>query len=44
MESILSRYEDKTFGSDVVRKICLKQSKLTYSGPVYSDIFTVYAK
>jgi RNA 2',3'-cyclic 3'-phosphodiesterase len=42
--SILSKYNDKTFGSDVINKVHLKRSDLTPAGPIYSDIFTVYAK
>jgi RNA 2',3'-cyclic 3'-phosphodiesterase len=41
--NMLSEYNDMTFGSDVIDKIHLKRSELTTSGPIYSDLFTVYA-
>jgi 2'-5' RNA ligase len=44
LESIFSKYNDKTFGRDVIDKVQLKRSDLTPAGPIYSDIFTVYAK
>jgi 2'-5' RNA ligase len=40
----LSKYNDETFGPDVINKVHLKRSELTPAGPIYSDIFTVYAK
>jgi 2'-5' RNA ligase len=42
--SILSKYNDKTFGDDIVNKVHLKRSDLTPAGPIYSDMFTVNAK
>lgn len=44
LENILSYYEGKTFGSDIIDRVHLKRSDLTAAGPVYSNIFTVYAK
>lgn len=44
LNTIISKYNHKTFGSDVISKIHLKKSDLTPAGPVYHDIFTVYAK
>ena len=44
LDNILSKYNDETFGSDVINKVHLKRSELTPAGPIYSDIFTVYAK
>ena len=41
---ILSKFENKIFGYDVIDKIQLKRSELTPSGPIYSNIFTVHAK
>ena len=44
LNTIISKYNHKIFGSDVISKIHLKKSHLTPAGPVYHDIFTVYAK
>jgi 2'-5' RNA ligase len=44
LDDVLSTYSTKTFGADIIEKICLKMSTLTPYGPSYSDIFTVYAK
>jgi RNA 2',3'-cyclic 3'-phosphodiesterase len=44
LNTIMSKYNHKTFGSDVISKIHLKRSHLTPAGSVYADIFTVYAK
>jgi len=41
---ILTRYDGKIFGSDTINKMCLKQSILTPTGPIYSDILIVHAK
>ena len=41
---ILTKFENKIFGYDVIDKIQLKRSELTPSGPIYSNIFTVHAK
>jgi len=38
------KYENRTFGSEVIDKVYLKKSDLTPSGPVYSNIYTVEAK
>jgi 2'-5' RNA ligase len=42
--NIPSKYNGKIFGNDIIDKIHLKVSNLTTAGPIYSDIFTVYAK
>jgi 2'-5' RNA ligase len=44
LDHILSTYDKKTFGDDVIEKLCLKVSTLTRYGPIYSDIFAVRAK
>jgi RNA 2',3'-cyclic 3'-phosphodiesterase len=44
LDSILSKYNDETFGPDVINRVHLKRSELTPAGPIYSEIFTVYAK
>jgi len=41
---VSAKYQDRTFGSDVVDKVHLKKSDLTAAGPVYSNIYTVEAK
>ena len=41
---ICSKYHGRTFGSDIIEKIHLKQSELTASGPLYSNVYTVQAK
>jgi 2'-5' RNA ligase len=41
---ISSKYQGKTFGSDLIDKVYLKKSELTQSGPVYSNVYTVEAK
>ncbi len=38
------KYNDQSFGSDYIDKIHLKKSELTRSGPIYSDLFRVYAR
>ena len=43
--NILSKYNGKTFGPpDIIDKIHIKRSNLTQTGPIYSNMFTVYAK
>jgi 2'-5' RNA ligase len=44
LNTIISKYNHKTLGSDVISKIHLKKSDLTPAGSVYHDIFTVYGK
>jgi len=44
ISSVISRYVDKTFGSDTINKIQLLKSELRPSGPVYTDLHTVIAK
>jgi RNA 2',3'-cyclic 3'-phosphodiesterase len=41
---ISSKYQGKTFGSDLIDKLHLKKSELTPSGPIYSNVYTVEAK
>lgn len=42
---ILSKYNAITFGPpDIIGKIHMKRSNLTQTGPIYSNILTVYAK
>ena len=43
-KTILSKYADETFGSEIIDKIHLKQSNLTPLGPIYSDVFTTNAR
>jgi 2'-5' RNA ligase len=43
-KTILSKYADETFGSEIIDKIHLKQSNLTPLGPIYSDVFTANAR
>jgi 2'-5' RNA ligase len=40
----ISRYQGRTFDTDLVDRVHLKKSDLTPSGPVYSNIYTVEAK
>jgi RNA 2',3'-cyclic 3'-phosphodiesterase len=40
---LLSEFDHLSFGSDIINKVHLKQSDLTSSGPIYTDIFTVNA-
>ncbi len=44
IEDILSKYQDKTFGSDLIDRVHLKKSDLSPGGPAYSNIYTVDAK
>jgi RNA 2',3'-cyclic 3'-phosphodiesterase len=45
ISQILSRYNVKNIGPpDIIDKIHMKRSTLTQTGPIYSNIFTVYAK
>lgn len=39
-----SKYQGRTFGSDLIERIQLKKSELTPSGPIYSSVYTVEAK
>ncbi len=41
---IPTKYEGRTFGSDLIDKVHLKKSDLAPSGPIYSNIYTVAAK
>ena len=41
---ISSKYQDRTFGSDLIDKVHLKKSELTPSGPIYSNVYTVGAE
>ncbi len=44
LKEIAAKYEDRTFGFDQVDRVHLKKSSLTPSGPVYSNIYTIYAQ
>ncbi len=44
ISDITTKYQGKTFGSDLIDKLHLKKSDLTASGPVYSNIYTVDSK
>jgi 2'-5' RNA ligase len=44
LDDIAAKYQDRTFGSDLIDRVHLKKSDLTPSGPVYSNIYTVEAK
>ncbi|HEX7031842.1 MAG TPA: RNA 2',3'-cyclic phosphodiesterase [Nitrososphaera sp.] len=41
---IAAKYQNRTFGSDLVDRMHLKKSDLSPSGPTYSNIYTVEAK
>jgi 2'-5' RNA ligase len=41
---VISKYYDKTIGTDTIDRVHFKQSELTSFGPRYSNIFTVHAK
>lgn len=41
---ISTKYQDRTFGTDLVDRMHLKKSDLSPSGPTYSNIYTVEAK
>ncbi|MDQ3838974.1 MAG: RNA 2',3'-cyclic phosphodiesterase [Thermoproteota archaeon] len=41
VQNMLRKYDNVSFGSDLVNRIILKGSELTRSGPIYSDIFIV---
>jgi 2'-5' RNA ligase len=41
---MLRKYNDISFGSDLIDRIHIKKSQLTQSGPIYSVIFTVYGR
>jgi 2'-5' RNA ligase len=44
VSDITTKYQGRTFGSDLIDMVHLKKSDLTPSGPVYSNIYTVDAK
>jgi 2'-5' RNA ligase len=44
LKNMLSKYDGHTFGSDIITKLQLKQSIISKSGPIYSNVFTVDAK
>ena len=44
IRGIVVRFQNRTFGPDVVDKMYLKQSTLSPCGPTYSNIYTVEAK
>jgi 2'-5' RNA ligase len=41
---ISSKYQGRTFGSDLIDKVHLKKSELMQSGPIYLNVYTVEAK
>lgn len=43
LKNILSRYNERTFGSDIITRLQLKQSVIGEPGTIYSNIFTVDA-
>ena len=43
-DNMLRKYQDMSFGSDLIDRIYMKKSQLTQSGPIYSVIFTVYGR
>lgn len=43
-DNMLRKYQDISFGSDLIDRIYIKKSQLTQSGPIYSVIFTVYGR
>jgi 2'-5' RNA ligase len=42
--SISSKYQGRTFGSDLIENMHLKKSELRASGPIYSNVYTLEAK
>ena len=44
LSEIAVKYKDRTFGSDLIDRVELKKSSLTPSGPIYSNIYTIYAR
>ena len=44
IEEYLSKHTEVTAGSEIIEKIHIKKSELFPSGPVYSNISTVFAK
>lgn len=44
LKNTLSKYNERTFGSDIITRLQLKRSIIGQYGPVYSNIFTVSAK
>lgn len=44
INDIAAKYQNHTFGSDLIDRLHLKKSDLTASGPIYSNIYTVEAK
>jgi RNA 2',3'-cyclic 3'-phosphodiesterase len=43
LNDIFTKYQGRTFGSDLIDTLHLKKSELTPSGPIYSKIYTVQA-
>jgi RNA 2',3'-cyclic 3'-phosphodiesterase len=43
LNNISTKYEGRTFGSDLIDMVHLKKSELRSSGPIYSNIYTVQA-
>ncbi len=44
INDIAAKYQNQTFGSDLIDRLHLKKSDLSPSGPTYSNIYTVAAK
>ena len=44
VSDMTTKYQGRTFGSDLVDRVHLKKSDLLPSGPIYSNIYTVEAK
>jgi RNA 2',3'-cyclic 3'-phosphodiesterase len=42
--SMSTKYQGRTFGSDLIEKVHLKKSELRTSGPIYSNVYTLEAK
>ena len=43
LSEISAKYDGKIFGSDLIDTVHLKKSDLRQSGPIYSNIHTIYA-
>lgn len=44
LKNVLSKNNERTFGSDIITRVQLKRSIIGKSGPIYSNIFTVDAR
>ena len=43
LSDISAKYQERTFGSDLIDMVHLKKSELRPSGPIYSNIYTIQA-